>query len=94
MNSFLQLYEEDNERFVERYEEDIRRAVESRIRTVHFISDIVELFFPRLADTATVLLGGDVIDPADPYRTIAEQDNLPSGTPPIPGAENGDEIIR
>ncbi len=93
MNSFLQLYEEDNERFVERYQDEVRSAVEKRIRTVHFISDIVELFFPRLADTASVLLGGDVIDPGEPYLTI-DENIQPSGPPPAPGTENGDEIIR
>lgn len=94
MNSFLQLYEEDNNKFVQRYEDEVRRTVEGRIRTVHFISDLIELFFPKLADTATVLMGGDIIDPEDPYLTIDETETPPSGPPPAPGNDSGEEIIR
>ncbi|MEM9928200.1 MAG: hypothetical protein AAF840_00140 [Bacteroidota bacterium] len=95
INSFLKLYEEDNEKFVQEYELGVRRTVKERVRTVHLISDIIELFFPRLADTATLMIGGDVIDPDDPYLTIDEKDSLPpSGSTPPLGPEGDEEVIR
>jgi len=93
MNSFLLLQEEDQDFFVTKYEKDVRDAVESRLKTVHFIGDILEHFFPILSDTLTVLAGGGTIDPDDSYLTIDEDDNtrLPS---PSPGPTDGDDVIR
>jgi hypothetical protein len=55
----------------------------------------VELFFPKLADTATVLLGGEITDLEELYLTVEEgSQQSPQGPPPQPGGPNGDEIIR
>lgn len=90
MNSFLQIHEEDVNQFVQNHQDSVRRTVEGRVRAVHFIGDIIELFFPRLSDTVTVLMGGEVIDPEDNYLTLEDNDPDPT-TPPAPG---GDDIIR
>lgn len=95
MNSFLQLYDEDTDKFVELYQDEVRKGVEDRVRTIHFISDIVELFFPKLADTATALLGGDVFNPEDNYYNISEESaRLPQKQSPAPGRGNDNDIIR
>lgn len=95
MNSFLQLQEEDMDKFVQVYQDDVRHEVESRLRTIHFISDIFEHFFPRLSDTVTVMMGGDFIHPEDVYLTVRETDHPPGDTsPPHPGTNNDDDIIR
>lgn len=92
MNSFLQLYNEDTDKFVELYQDEVRAEVEDRIRTIHFISDVVELFFPRLADTATALLGGDVYDIEDDFYDIPA--GTPQVRPPAPGRDGDNDIIR
>lgn len=95
MNNFLQIHDEDVDKFVQKHQDGVRQAVESRVRTVHMIGDVIELFFPRLADTLTVMMGGDVIDPGDMYLTI--EDNAPSTSnmpSPAPGGTDGDDIIR
>lgn len=92
MNSFLLLQEEEEQVFVQQYEKDVRHAVESRLKTVHFISDIFEHFFPKLSDTLTVLAGGDVLDPEDTYLTI--KDDGSQSLPPVPGTPEGDDVIR
>lgn len=89
MNSFLLLREEDERTFVNKYEKEVRITVESRLRTVHFISDILGHFLPRLSDTVTILAGGDVINPEDTYLTIEEKDE-----PPHPGTPSGDDVVR
>lgn len=95
MNSFLQINNEDTGGFVEKYQDQVRKEVEGRVRTVHLISDLVDLFFPKLADTATVLLGGEITDLEEPYLTIEESsDQSPQGPPPPPGGASGDDIIR
>lgn len=95
MNSFLQLYDEDTDRFVELYQDEVRRGVEDRVRTIHFISDLVELFFPKMADTATALMGGDVYNPDDNYFNISDESaNLPKKQSPAPGEGNDHDIIR
>lgn len=95
MNSFLQLNNEETGGFVEKYQDQVRKEVENRVRTVHLIGDLVDLFFPKLADTATVLLGGEITDLEEPYLTIEEgPDQSPQGPPPQPGGSNGDDIIR
>lgn len=85
MNSFLQLQEQDLQKFEEEYQDDVRDAVSSRLRTLHFVSDVLEHFFPRLSDTMTLLAGGEVIDPDDPYLTVREDDEDPAGPPLGPG---------
>lgn len=93
MNNFLLLQEEENQVFVKKYEKEVRHAVESRLNTVHFVSDILEHFLPRLSDTLTVLAGGGIVDPKDSYLTIDEDDA--SGIPsPSPGTPEGDDVIR
>lgn len=93
MNSFLLLQEQEQQVFVDKYEDGIRRNVESRLKTVHFIGDVFEHFFPKLSDTLTVLAGGSTIDPEDAYLTIDEGEITPR-TPPTPGTPEGDDIIR
>jgi len=93
MNSFLQLQEEEDKFFVQKYEKDIRKHVESRLKTIHFISDILEHFIPTFSDTLTVLAGGDVIDPEDTYLTIDGDGGFP-GLSPTPGTPDGDDVIR
>lgn len=93
MNSFLQLQEQDQQFFASNYEKDVRDAVESRLKTVHFIGDVLEHFFPVLSDTLTVMAGGNTIDPEDAYLTVAE-DAPPRHTPPAPGTPEGDDLIR
>ena len=94
MNSFLQLQEEEVNHFVQNHQDGVRRTVEGRVRAVHFIGDVVELFFPKLSDTVTVLMGGDVIDPEETYLTIENNDPDPTVLPPSPGGADGDDIIR
>ena len=93
MNSFLLLQEQDRQVFVNKYEKDVRRTIESRLKTVHFISDIFEHFFPMLSDTLTVLAGGSTIDPEDAYLTI-DEDEVTLRIPPAPGTPEGDDVIR
>lgn len=93
MNSFLQLQNEDQQVFVHQYENDIRKNVESRLKTIHFISDILEHFIPTFSDTLTVLAGGSVINPEDSYLTIDESD-VSTNLAPIPGTPEGDDVIR
>jgi hypothetical protein len=95
MNSFLQIHKEDTGGFVEKYQDQVRKEVEGRVRTIHLISDLVDLFFPKLADTATVLLGGEITDQEELYLTIEEGSvQSPQGPPSSPGGANGDDIIR
>ena len=75
MNAFLQLRDEEEEHFVTHYREEVRERVEARLRSVNFISDVLEHFFPRLSDTMTVLMGGDAPTPEeDGYLTVRESD--------------------
>jgi len=90
MNSFLQLNAQETGHFIEKYQDDVRHEVASRLKTVHLISDVLEHFLPRLSDTMTVMLGGDVISPEDIYLTIDEK-QLP---PPAPGRDNDNDVIR
>jgi hypothetical protein len=94
MNSFLQLHDEDVNYFVQNHQDGVRRQVESRVRAVHFVGDIIELFFPRLSDTVTVLMGGDIIDPEDMYLTLEDDDPDPTTPPPGPSGDEGNDIIR
>lgn len=94
MNNFLNIHDEDVDQFVQVHQDGVRRNVEGRVRAVHFIGDVVELFFPRLADTMTVLMGGEVIDPEDMYLTIEENSSFNNSPPPPPGGFGEDDIIR
>ncbi|SEQ75026.1 hypothetical protein [Neolewinella agarilytica] len=97
MNGFLQLKDEEINAFVQVRQDTVRNTVESRLGTYHFIGDVVELFFPKVADTITVLAGGDVINPDSEYLTIEEggsiEDNLNDRRLPS-GPGDQDEIIR
>jgi hypothetical protein len=56
------------------------------------MGDVAELFFPKLADTGTVLLGGEVREPDSEYLTIKEG-GWAGDTPPA-GPGDRDEFIR
>ena len=97
MNGFLQIQEEEINAFVEVRQNGVRHTVETRLSAYHFIGDVVELFFPKVADTFTVLAGGDVVYPESEYLTIEEggsfEENLNDS--PLPsGPGDQDEIIR
>lgn len=94
MNAFLQLKEEEEERFVTHYQDEVRSKVQARLRTVHFISDVLDHFFPKLSDTVTVMMGGDVIDPEDVYLTVREEDFPDRHRPAGPGDNLDDGPIR
>ena len=96
-NGFLQLQKDEINAFVEVRQDVVRHNVESRMGAYHFLGDVVELFFPKVAETITVLVGGDVINPDTEYLTIEEgggiEENLNDrSTPSGPGGQN--EIIR
>ncbi|MEL7161054.1 MAG: hypothetical protein AAFN92_09865 [Bacteroidota bacterium] len=96
MNSFLQLEAEDIQQFVVERQDTVRETVHDRVSTHQFIGDVVELFFPRMADTMTVLLGGDVAEPDPNYFTLSEdepEDTNQDRLPPA-GPTGQDEIIR
>lgn len=80
------------ELFASRRQQKVYEKVESSIRTYEFLGDVAELFFPKLADTVTVMLGGDVIDHDSEYLTI-EEGGWADDTPPI-GPANQEDIIR
>lgn len=97
MNSFLQLQEEEINTFVKVHQDAVRQKVESRLSTYHFLGDVMELFFPMVADTITVMAGGDVSYLDTDYLTIEEggyinDDKNDPTLPPGPG--DRDEIIR
>jgi len=94
MNSFLKLHEEEISQFVQQHQDGVRKVVETRVTAVHFIGDVIELFFPRLSDTMTVLMGGDAIDPEDTYFTIDETETTAIAPPPFPGSANGNDFTR
>ena len=95
MNSFLQIHNEDTGGFVEKYQDQVRKEVEGRVRTIHLIGDLVDMFFPKLVDTATVLLGGEITGREDLYLTIEEEtDQSSQRLPPQPGSGNDNDIIR
>ncbi len=94
-NSFLKLREQEMAEFVENRQELVRQKVESRLRTSQFIGDVLELFFPKMADTVTVMMGGDAIEGQDEYPTVDENGVDLDTTKRLPnGPEDRDEIIR
>ena len=73
-------------------QDDVREVVDSRLRTFELWGDIAELFLPKMADTFSVLIGGDVSDPDTEYLTIEEGGW--SGDEPPAGPGDHDDIIR
>lgn len=59
MNAFLLLREEDLAAFTPERSAAVRERVEQQLRTAELLGSIVELFGPRLADTLTVMSGGE-----------------------------------
>ncbi len=97
MKSFLQLQDQDIQLFVSKRQEKVREVVESRVKASHYIADIVELFFPRLADTLAVTLGGEAIEPDPEYLTIGDGEDQSTISPKKDkpaGPGDRDEIIR
>lgn len=92
MKNFLEIRDEEMRLFAVNRQEEVHNRIESRLRTYELLGDIAELFFPKLADTVTVLLGGDVSDPETEYLTIKEGGWIGDEPPAGPGSQ--DEIIR
>jgi hypothetical protein len=92
MNNFLQLRDEEISLFVAERQDAVREQVASRLATYQFMGDVAELFFPKLADAVTVLLGGEVREPDSEYLTIKEG-GWAGDTPPA-GPGDRDEFIR
>lgn len=103
MNNFLALRQADIADFSQNRQEVVRQRVETRLRSAEFIGNLIELFGPVMADTLTVMGGGQPVDERESYLTIegeadddfpygGEDDDTPEGPPPGPGARN--EIIR
>jgi len=92
MENFLQLRDEEMGLFVANKQDDVREVVYSRLRTYELWGDIAELFFPKLADTFSVLLGGDVIDSNTEYLTVEEGGWVGDDPPAGPG--DRDDFIR
>ena len=84
--------------FREHRQDAVRQKIEKQLRTSAFISDTLELFFPKLADTLTVMMGGEAIEGQDDYRTVDDDDFLPPtkrSEPSGPSSPDGpDGVIR
>lgn len=92
MNGFLQIQEEEVTHFVANRQDQVRQRVESRVSTYELLGNVAELFFPKLADTLSVMLGGEVGDPETEYLTIEEGGWAGDDPPAGPGTQ--DDIIR
>ena len=92
MSNFLQLQDEEMKLFVAERQDRVRSRVEDRLRTYELLGDVAELFFPKLADTVTVMLGGEVSEPDSDYLTVEEGGW--AGDDPPTGPVNQDDIIR
>ena len=96
-NSFLELRDLEMTEFREHRQEVVRQKVEKQLRTSAFISDVLELFFPKMADTITVMMGGEAIEGQDDYPTV-EDDIVPKSPriepsgPKLPDGHDG--VIR
>lgn len=88
MENFLQLRDEEMSLFVADKQDKVRDKVYSRLRTFELWGDIAELFLPKLADTFSVMLGGDVSDPDTEYLTIEEGGWVDDAPPAGPGDRN------
>ena len=81
--------------FVANRQDAVRAKVEQRLRRQELIGNVLELFFPKMADTLTVMAGGEAIEGQDEYPTIGENDlALKADNKRLPGPEDRDEIIR
>lgn len=78
--------------FIANRQEEVYNKVEARLRTYEFLGDVAELFFPKLADTVTAMLGGETIESDTEYLTI-EEGGWAGDKPPL-GPGNQDDIIR
>lgn len=92
MNGFLQIQEEEITRFVATRQDQVRDRVESRMSTYELLGNMAELFFPVLADTVTVMLGGEASASDSEYLTIEEGGWAGDDPPAGPGLQ--DDIIR
>ena len=84
MNPFLALRDEELTVFDEDRRLVVRRRVERELRSAEFITSMVELFGPVLADTLTVLGGGEAAErepDAPDYFTVPDDDD---GDEPAP----------
>lgn len=94
-NSFLQLRSLEIAEFEEERLDRVRAKVEKRLRTSEFVGSVLELFFPKLADTITVMMGGEAIEGQEDYSTIEDKYPLiKPDQPRLPGGGERDEIIR
>ena len=83
------------EEFRQNRQDEVRAKVESRLRTSELVGNILELFFPKMADTLTVLMGGEAIEGRNEYPTINEKNIALRDDSLLPGGpEDRDEIIR
>ena len=83
MNAFLLLQDEDLAAFTEERSTAVRERVEGSLRSAEHIGSIIELFGPLLADTLSVLGGGDPLLKEEHYLTLEDRDdNDPYGVPP------------
>ena len=81
--------------FVAHRQDGVRAKVEQRLRRQEFIGNVLELFFPKLADTLTVMAGGEAIEGQEDYPTIGDDDlTIETDQKRLPGPEDRDEIIR
>lgn len=92
MENFLQLRDEEMRLFVAEKQDGVREVVYSRLRTYELWGDVIELFFPKLADTFSVMLGGDIVDPDTEYLTVEEGGWADDEPPAGPG--DRDDFIR
>ena len=92
MNGFLQIQNEEIAEFVATRQDRVRSRVESRLATYELLGNVAELFFPKLADTVTVMLGGEISDPDTEYLTIEEGGWAGDDPPAGPGSPDEDAI--
>ena len=94
-NSFLALREMEMAEFRENRQDAVRENVRKQLHSAEFISNVLELFFPKMADTITVMLGGEAIEGQGDYPRIQQNDLAsPKDPPPSDGPTDRDEIIR
>lgn len=82
MNAFLALREEDLRTFDEARQLIVRERVESSLKAAEFLGNVVELFGPKLANTLTIMAGGEV------KTEKTDEDGYPKGNDI---ADDGDE---
>ncbi len=92
MNSFLALQEQDLTAFNPEHRLRVRREVQRNLRTAEFLASVVQLFGPVMADTLSVMGGGDSLLQKEDYLTLRETE--PDGDPFGAGPGGPREIIR